>query len=746
MSSGDGPPPIFDGTDFSYWKIRMEAYLDAMDAGVLRAAVVGFDPPKDANKLTADEANHEKWNAKARNILMRGLTKDVFNSVRSAVNAHEIWTKLVEMQVGSKDEREERFKVVMDRINAFKMLPHENANQMYSRFNVLVEELHDLDISKLEKIDIIRRILAILPKEKYSNIVTYFHQKKLDKLTITQVLGKIHGHEMYMGIANDEGATSSKKNDIALKATKEKKNKSIKVDSSDDDESDDDMDVALLVRKTSKLLRKLDKKGVNFDEKKKKFYTTKKSIKDMDCFNCGKLGHLAHQCPLPDKRKKNKSKEDDSDDESEKKHKKHSHKSKKYDKKKKPFNKKKKEGRAYIGEWITDDESSEASSSSSDSEKEGVAGLAITTSTPPPPSLFSSPNKHICLMARGGHKVSKDTQPSSDQDDSDSDSDNDSDHDYELPSYDELATLLKKYTKIIMKANAKVDTLKDEKNDLVDKCSEHETRYAKLKEKHDEMKGTHSELDTRYEKLKKDFQELSSSYKNLEITFDALSNEKYDAPKVVKVDCSTSCDDLVDPPMKPSYCSSCKAKNVDDGSSKVDSSSEINELRKENEVAKNEIKTLKQQVNDLKTGYKRLANGEDKFGEMLSNKAINYNQNGLGFSSSKRVQAPKTRPHSPKRRYCTECQQEGHFAFDCKTPPQPKKQGHLKQMAFNAYYGLSRTSNGKVVARFFGPKDKSRPKQIWVPKSLIASSHDPHSASTSTAQASIKVWAPKPQA
>jgi hypothetical protein len=36
MSSGDGPPPVFDGDDFPYWKIRMEAYLEAIDISVYK--------------------------------------------------------------------------------------------------------------------------------------------------------------------------------------------------------------------------------------------------------------------------------------------------------------------------------------------------------------------------------------------------------------------------------------------------------------------------------------------------------------------------------------------------------------------------------------------------------------------------------------------------------------------------------------------------------------------------------------
>ena len=69
MSGGDGPPPVFDGDDFPYWKIRMEAYLEAIDIGVYKAATQGFPAPRDPTNLIGDEFNYEKWNAKAKNTL-----------------------------------------------------------------------------------------------------------------------------------------------------------------------------------------------------------------------------------------------------------------------------------------------------------------------------------------------------------------------------------------------------------------------------------------------------------------------------------------------------------------------------------------------------------------------------------------------------------------------------------------------------------------------------------------------------
>jgi hypothetical protein len=119
-------------------------------------------------------------------------------------------------------------------------------------------------------------------------------------LNPTQILGKINAHEMYMHI-NDKDESSSKRKDLALKANQEKKGKT-KMQIEEESSSDDDLDayIALMVKKTTKMLKKLNREGIKFDSRKKKFFSSKrKPISEMDCYNCGELGHLAHQCISP---------------------------------------------------------------------------------------------------------------------------------------------------------------------------------------------------------------------------------------------------------------------------------------------------------------------------------------------------------------------------------------------------------------------------------------------------------------
>jgi hypothetical protein len=184
----------------------------------------------------------------------------------------------------TRSECDERYHIAMRKLKSFKMLANENANAMYSRLNILVEEVNGLGLTQMSQPDVVRKILSVLPINKYGHIVTVLHQMDLLVATPTQILGKINAHEMYMHI-NDKDESSSKRKDLALKVNQEKKGKA-KVQIEEESSSDDDLDanIALMVRKTTKMLKKLNREGIKFDSRKKKFFSSKrKPISEMDC-------------------------------------------------------------------------------------------------------------------------------------------------------------------------------------------------------------------------------------------------------------------------------------------------------------------------------------------------------------------------------------------------------------------------------------------------------------------------------
>jgi len=108
---------------------------------------------------------------------------------------------------------------------------------------------------------------------------------------------------------------------------------------------------------------------------------------------------------------------------------------------------------------MTDEDSSEASSSSKD-----VVGIAISpiSNAPPPPSptpsSSASPSQPTCLMAKGSKHKTFDDSSSEEEDD-------------DAPSYKELATLVRDQNHLITKQSDKVEKLKSEKKELLNKCN-----------------------------------------------------------------------------------------------------------------------------------------------------------------------------------------------------------------------------------------------------------------------------------
>jgi hypothetical protein len=45
---------------------------------------------------------------------------------------------------------------VMKKLNSFEMLPNESANKIYSRLNVLIEEVNGLGLTQMQPSDVVR--------------------------------------------------------------------------------------------------------------------------------------------------------------------------------------------------------------------------------------------------------------------------------------------------------------------------------------------------------------------------------------------------------------------------------------------------------------------------------------------------------------------------------------------------------------------------------------------------------------
>ena len=87
--------PLFNGTNYAYWKVRMRAFLQSLDEKVWQAVEIGWTKPKEA-PADWDEAKIKavNFNNRALNVLFSAVTNEEFKKISSTETAKEVWTIL----------------------------------------------------------------------------------------------------------------------------------------------------------------------------------------------------------------------------------------------------------------------------------------------------------------------------------------------------------------------------------------------------------------------------------------------------------------------------------------------------------------------------------------------------------------------------------------------------------------------------------------------------------------------------
>ena len=98
--SSTSRPPLLDGTNYSYWKAKMRAFLKSIDERVWQAVVKGWKPPtivtddkitpKDVSDWDKVEYDNCGWNSKAINAIFNGVTAEEFRRISHCELAKDV--------------------------------------------------------------------------------------------------------------------------------------------------------------------------------------------------------------------------------------------------------------------------------------------------------------------------------------------------------------------------------------------------------------------------------------------------------------------------------------------------------------------------------------------------------------------------------------------------------------------------------------------------------------------------------
>jgi hypothetical protein len=261
MSSHEGnstnKAPLFNGTNFAFWKVRMRTYIMALGADVWDVVDTGYVKPVVlANK---DDKLEFSFNAKAMNAILSGLAEAEFVKVMHLGTAKEMWDKLINSYEGNEKVKDAKLQTYRIQFEQLKMKEDETVGKYFLRVEEMVNAMKALG-ETIGEPSLVQKILRSLPDRFNPKVSAIEELNDLKTLQFDQLLGTLTAYEMR--IVKDKPTS---------------REASFKADKNEDSEPDE------IEAKFVKRLKKGSGK-----------YKGKLPFK---CFNCGRIGHFANKCP-----------------------------------------------------------------------------------------------------------------------------------------------------------------------------------------------------------------------------------------------------------------------------------------------------------------------------------------------------------------------------------------------------------------------------------------------------------------
>ncbi|KAK0595903.1 hypothetical protein LWI29_010946 [Acer saccharum] len=300
-------PPLLKGHNYGFWKLRMKAYIRSIDErawmtveeGYLASNKIedGVTISKPRSEWSTNEFELAKWHHRAVNAIFGGVDSRQFSYIQNLETAKEAWEALQVTNEGTKAVKKSRLQLLTSQFEVLQMGEEDKFVDFQDKLLDIANQCQALG-TPISGERLNWKILRSLPKRFKAKVTAIEESKDVDVMSIDELLGSLQTFEACM-------KPKVKNKGLALKVVKEASS------------SDDDEEMALLVRKFRKFMRKGAKSSGKYsrDKEVKKSFTPPhersghaKSNRKVQCFKCKKLGHYASDCPSGDSKRDKKGK------------------------------------------------------------------------------------------------------------------------------------------------------------------------------------------------------------------------------------------------------------------------------------------------------------------------------------------------------------------------------------------------------------------------------------------------------
>ena len=184
-------PPLFDGTNYAYWKVRMRAFLQSLDKKVWQAVKIGWTKPKEVLANWDDaKIKAANFNSRALNVLFSAITNEEFKKISSTKTAKEAWIILQTTYEGTKTVKDSKLQRLTSSFKEIKMEEDESFDEFYAKLKDIVNSAFNLGETILEP-KIVKKVLRSRPERFHAKITAIEESKDIDQILLTELVGNL---------------------------------------------------------------------------------------------------------------------------------------------------------------------------------------------------------------------------------------------------------------------------------------------------------------------------------------------------------------------------------------------------------------------------------------------------------------------------------------------------------------------------------------------------------------------------
>ena len=187
--------PLFDGTKYAFWKIRMKLFLQSQGLDVLMVVENGYTVLDTTIVVGTIERRLMECNAKAMYVIQGGLIGSKFVKVMHCTSTKEIWDNLKNVYEGDGKVKGAKLQTYRRQFEHLAMKEDEDIATYFLRVDEIVNTMRGL-WERVENTTLVQKILRSLPMRFDSKVLSLEERQDLDKLSMDELYGILTTYEM----------------------------------------------------------------------------------------------------------------------------------------------------------------------------------------------------------------------------------------------------------------------------------------------------------------------------------------------------------------------------------------------------------------------------------------------------------------------------------------------------------------------------------------------------------------------